>query len=37
MPIGRPYRDEIDTLLRRSGRRRAAVDDAAKRGLFRRR
>jgi curved DNA-binding protein CbpA len=37
MPIGRPYRDEIDTLLRRSGRRRAADHDAAKRGLFRRR
>ena len=38
MPIGRPYRDEIDQLLRRAGRRRSAAADAdARRGLFRRR
>ena len=38
MPIGRPYRDEIDGLLRRLGRRRsAATADAGRRGLFRRR
>jgi hypothetical protein len=38
MPIGRPYRDEIDALLRRSGRRRSDQADAAdRRGLFRRR
>jgi curved DNA-binding protein CbpA len=38
MPIGRPYRDEIDALLRRAGRRRTAGgDDGARRGLFRRR
>lgn len=38
MPIGRPYRDEIDAILRRSGRRRsAAVDAQERRGLFRRR
>jgi curved DNA-binding protein CbpA len=37
MPIGRPYRDEIDALLRRAGRRRTAEHDPAKRGLFRRR
>ncbi len=38
MPIGRSYRDEIDVILRASGRRRSA--DAAsteRRGLFRRR
>jgi curved DNA-binding protein CbpA len=38
MPIGRPYRDEIDALLRRAGRRRSADAEAAdRRGLFRRR
>jgi len=39
MPIGRPYRDEIDQLLRRAGRRRSATGDETdgRRGLFRRR
>lgn len=37
MPIGRPYRLEIDTLLRTAGRRRTAVGDKEQRGLFRRR
>lgn len=38
MPIGRPFREEIDQLLRRAGRRRSVHDDAAdRRGLFRRR
>ena len=38
MPIGRPYRDEIDGILRRSGRRRSAASEATqRRGLFRRR
>jgi curved DNA-binding protein CbpA len=38
MPIGRPYRDEIDGLLRASGLRRSADPDATeRRGLFRRR
>jgi curved DNA-binding protein CbpA len=38
MPIGRPYRDEIDGLLRQAGRRRTAQPDApGRRGLFRRR
>jgi curved DNA-binding protein CbpA len=38
MPIGRPYRDEIDTILRGAGRRRSADPDATeRRGLFRRR
>lgn len=38
MPIGRPYRDEIDGILRRTGRRRAAeVENQERRGLFRRR
>lgn len=38
MPIGRSYRDEVDVILRRSGRRRSAQADAAdRRGLFRRR
>jgi curved DNA-binding protein CbpA len=38
MPIGRPYRDEIDGLLRKAGRRRSAAADAQdRRGLFRRR
>ncbi len=37
-PIGRPYRAEIDALLRRTGRRRTAGSEAAdRRGLFRRR
>lgn len=37
-PIGRPYRDEIDALLRRAGRRRSAdADTDGRRGLFRRR
>ncbi len=37
-PIGRPYRDEIDVILRRTGRRRSAEADASeRRGLFRRR
>ena len=38
MPIGRPYRDEIDAILRTAGRRRSADPDATEqRGLFRRR
>jgi curved DNA-binding protein CbpA len=37
MPIGRPYRDEIDRLLRASGSRGAAPDDRGERGLKRRR
>jgi len=37
MPIGRPYREEIDRLLRAAGRRRTAVGDPERRGLFRRR
>jgi curved DNA-binding protein CbpA len=38
MPIGRPYRDEIDAILRRTGRRRSAeVESSERRGLFRRR
>jgi len=38
MPIGRPYRDELDALLRKSGRRRSAPAEATdRRGLFRRR
>jgi curved DNA-binding protein CbpA len=39
MPIGRPYRDEIDALLRRAGRRRSSSpeDSEGRRGLFRRR
>jgi curved DNA-binding protein CbpA len=38
MPIGRPYREEIDALLRQAGRRRSAQPDApGPRGLFRRR
>ena len=38
MPIGRPYQAEIDALLRRHGRRVAAVEDGGrKKGLFRRR
>ena len=36
MPIGRPYRAEIDALLRRVGRRKASAPDApGRRGLFR--
>lgn len=38
MPIGRTYRDEIDAILRRTGRRRSDAAEAAdRRGLFRRR
>ena len=38
MPIGRPYRDEIDVILRQTGRRRsAAAETRDRRGLFRRR
>ena len=38
MSIGRAYRDEIDQVLRRAGRRRSSTADAADRhGLFRRR
>jgi curved DNA-binding protein CbpA len=37
MPIGRPYRDEIDAILRSSGRRRPAEAATDRRGLFRRR
>jgi hypothetical protein len=38
MPIGRPYRDEIDVLLRKTGRRRSvSADQQDPRGLFRRR
>lgn len=36
MTIGRPYRDEIDRILRQAGRRRSATRDD-KPGLFRRR
>jgi hypothetical protein len=37
-PIGRPYREEIDTILRSTGRRRSAGAEATeRRGLFRRR
>jgi hypothetical protein len=38
MAIGRAYRDEIDVILRKAGRRRGEVADASdRRGLFRRR
>jgi hypothetical protein len=37
MAIGRAYRDEIDTILRKAGRRRSAPVDDERRGLFRRR
>jgi hypothetical protein len=38
MPIGRPYRDEIDGILRSAGRRRSEARDADdRRGLYRRR
>lgn len=37
-PIGRPFRDEIDGILRRVGRRRSAeAESSDRRGLFRRR
>jgi hypothetical protein len=36
-PIGRPYRDEIDVILRRAGRRTSGDTDETRRGLFRRR
>lgn len=37
-PIGRPYHDEIDLLLRKAGRRQSAEDESTeRRGLFRRR
>jgi hypothetical protein len=37
MPIGRPYRSEIEALLRRAGRRSGGADAGERRGLFRRR
>ena len=38
MPIGRTYREEIDSILRAAGRRRSTETDATeRRGLFRRR
>ena len=38
MPLGRPYREEIDAILRAAGRRRSAdADSTGRRGLFRRR
>jgi curved DNA-binding protein CbpA len=38
MPIGRPYRDELDAILRQTGRRRSVEAEASgRRGLFRRR
>jgi len=38
MPIGRPYRDELDAILRGAGRRKSAGAEAQeRRGLFRRR
>lgn len=38
IPIGRPYREEVDTILRRTGRRKSVEAEAAdRRGLFRRR
>ncbi len=36
MTIGRPYRDEIDAILRRTGRRKSAAREDRP-GLFRRR
>ena len=37
-PIGRPYRDEIDVILRHTGRRRSTdAESTDRRGLFRRR
>ena len=38
MAIGRAYRDEIDVILRKAGRRRGETADSSdRRGLFRRR
>ena len=37
MPIGRPYRVEIDAILRQSGRRKSTAEASERRGLFRRR
>jgi hypothetical protein len=38
MPIGRTYREEIDAILRRAGRRRSApAGEPERRGRFRRR
>jgi hypothetical protein len=37
MAIGRAYREEVDAILRRAGRRRSAQVDDQRRGLFRRR
>jgi curved DNA-binding protein CbpA len=37
MTIGRTYRDELDAILRKAGRRRSAPIDDERRGLFRRR
>lgn len=37
MPIGRPYRDEIDVILRRAGRRGGAARPEEPHGLYRRR
>ena len=37
MPIGRPYREELDAILRSAGRRRTASREPERRGLFRRR
>jgi curved DNA-binding protein len=37
MPIGRPYREEIDAILRRAGRRGGTAPPEERRGLFRRR
>ena len=37
-PIGRPYREEVDAILRQTGRRKSVEAEAAdRRGLFRRR
>jgi curved DNA-binding protein len=37
MPIGRPYREELDGILRRAGRRGGSAAPEARRGLYRRR
>jgi curved DNA-binding protein CbpA len=37
MAIGRAYREEVDAILRKAGRRRSAPVDDERRGLFRRR
>ena len=37
MPIGRPYRAEIDAILRRAGRRGGTARAEEPRGLYRRR